>query len=165
MEGWLVAIAAPDRKEAEEVRSGLSGEGHLAAEVDVRNDDHIDNLRHLIATQWEHYDVLVNSVGISQGSSALESSFSEWDNALQVMLYGAVKCCRSLIALMKDGRRIIHVTSIHHNRVGNGSSACGMPKAAITQFTRSLALELAPRNMLANAVAPGFINTTNVRKS
>jgi 3-oxoacyl-[acyl-carrier protein] reductase len=75
------------------------------------------------------------------------------------MLYGTVKTCRALIPLLSDFGRIVQITSIHHDRVENGSSAYGMAKAAITQFTRSLALELAPRNILANAIAPGFINT------
>jgi 3-oxoacyl-[acyl-carrier protein] reductase len=61
--------------------------------------------------------------------------------------------------LIEDGGRIIHITSIHYERVARGSSAYGMAKAAITQLTRSLAVELAHRNILANTVAPGFIDT------
>jgi 3-oxoacyl-[acyl-carrier protein] reductase len=75
------------------------------------------------------------------------------------MLYGAVKVCRALVPLIEDGGRIIHITSIHYERVANGSSAYGMAKAAITQLTKSLAIELAWRNILVNAIAPGFVNT------
>jgi 3-oxoacyl-[acyl-carrier protein] reductase len=89
----------------------------------------------------------------------LDSEFSQWDNSLQVMLYGAVKCTRALIPFLKDGGRNINITSIHYERVAFGSSSYGMAKAVITLFTRSLAAELAPRNILANTIAPGFIKT------
>ncbi len=158
-EGCRIIIGSASRYKAEEVCAGLPGEGHLAFEVDVRNLGHIERLAHWIGSEYGFFDVLVNSVGVSQGMPALESDFDKWDNALQVMLYGTVKSCRLLVPLLKDGGRIIHITSIHQTRVEFGSSAYGMAKAAITQFTRSLALELAPRGILANTIAPGFIET------
>ena len=94
-----------------------------------------------------------------QHFEVLDSDFSAWNNALEVMLYGSVKSCRTLVPLIRDGGRIIQITSIHYQRVEKGSSAYGMAKAAITQFTRSLALELAPRKILSNTIAPGFIDT------
>ncbi len=96
---------------------------------------------------------------VSQSLAAIDSDFSAWDNSMQVMLYGSVKACRLVVPLLNDSGRIIHVTSIHYERVANGSSAYGMAKAAITQFTRSLAVELAPRNILANTIAPSFVDT------
>ncbi|MBO0790683.1 MAG: SDR family oxidoreductase, partial [Ktedonobacteraceae bacterium] len=63
------------------------------------------------------------------------------------------------VPLMLDGGRIIHVSSIHGERVENGSSAHAMAKAAINQHCRALALELAPRHILVNAIAPGFVDT------
>ncbi len=158
-EGYRVFIGSSNLNRATEVCAILEGDGHRAFEVDVRNADHIGKLAEWIEAECENFDVLVNSVGVSQGMPAVESDFKKWDNALQVMLYGTVKSCRSLVPLLKDGGRIIHITSIHQNRVEFGSSAYGMAKAAITQFTRSLALELAPRTILANTIAPGFIDT------
>lgn len=158
-EGYQVFIGSSDQRKGADVCVALPGDGHRAFEVDVRNADHVSELATRIEQDYGRFDVLVNSVGVSQGMPALESEFEKWDNALQVMLYGTVKSCRLLVPLLKDGGRIIHVTSIHQNRVENGSSAYGMAKAAITQFTRSLALELAPRGILANTVAPGFIDT------
>lgn len=158
-QGYRVFIGSSDLNKGNAVCSALPGEGHRAFEVDVREEAHIRSLANWIAEACGDFDVLVNSVGVSQGMPALESDFEKWDNALQVMLYGTVKSCRLLVPLMKDGGRLIHITSIHHERVEMGSSAYGMAKAAITQFTRSLALELAPRGILANTVAPGFIET------
>ena len=60
---------------------------------------------------------------------------------------------------MTAGGRIIHCTSIHGERAELGSSGYAMAKAAINQYCRGLALELAPRGILVNAVAPGFVDT------
>jgi len=113
----------------------------------------------LVSTEFGEIDAFVNSMGISENVPVLDSEFSQWDNSLQVMLYGAVKCTRALIPFLKDGCRIINITCIHCERVAFGSSSYGPAKAGITQFTRSLAAELAPRNILANTIAPGFIKT------
>lgn len=158
-EGWRVLIGSSALDKGREVLATLCGEGHQAFEVDVRNLEAIQRFREQIAAAYGSFDVLVNSVGISEAADVLNGDFTHWDNPLQVMLYGTVHSCRELVPLMPDGGRIIHITSIHHDRVEKGSSAYGMAKAAITQFTRSLAMELAPRNILANTIAPGFINT------
>jgi NAD(P)-dependent dehydrogenase (short-subunit alcohol dehydrogenase family) len=158
-EGWQVLVAANDLLQCTATVNGLEGGQHIACEVDVRNDEHINKLHRLVKEKFGEFEGLVNSIGISQSLSAIDSDFAAWDNAVQVMLYGSVKTCRALVPLIIEGGRIINVTSIHYNRVANGSSAYGMAKAAITQFTRSLAVELAPRNILANTIAPGFVNT------
>ena len=158
-EGAIVIIASPDLIAAEKVRTGLTGTGHAAFLLDVRSDRHLKDFRNGLIRQFLSFDILINSIGITDNLPVLNSRFTDWDNLLQVMLYGTVNSCRTLLPLMVDGGRIIHITSIHHERVENGSSAYGMAKAAITQLTRSLALELAPRQILANAIAPGFINT------
>jgi len=158
-EGWHVIVASSDGNKVANACKSLSGKGHLFFPLDVRDEQQLTHLIGQLEQQSLSIDVLINSVGISEQLHVVESDFSRWDNALQVMLYGSVKCCRALVPFMPDGSRIIHITSIHHNRVEKGSSAYGMAKAAITQFSRSLALELAAKNILANAIAPGFIDT------
>ena len=158
-EGWLVMVAGNDLAASQKVLDNLEGEGHIAIEIDVTSEFQMEDLKPKAEEKFTTFHVLINSIGISEGLPLLESEFSEWDHSLQVMLYGAVKACRALVPLMEDGGRIIHITSIHYERVANGSSAYGMAKAAITQLTRSLAVELAPRNILANTIAPGFVDT------
>ena len=75
------------------------------------------------------------------------------------MFDGAVRMTRLAVPLMTNGGRIIHITSIHGQRAEAGSSAYAMAKAALNQFCRNLALELAPRGILVNAIAPGFVDT------
>lgn len=158
-EGALVVIASSDLAGAECVKHSLPGSGHAAFLVDVRSAAQLKAFRKIIADQFAGFNILINSIGVSGSFPVLNSKFTDWDNLLQVMLYGTVNACRMLLPLMADGGRIIHITSIHHQRVEKGSSAYGMAKAAITQFTRSLALELAPRHILANTIAPGFVAT------
>jgi 3-oxoacyl-[acyl-carrier protein] reductase len=75
------------------------------------------------------------------------------------MLDGAVRMTRVAVPLLVSGGRIVHVTSIHGDRVERGGSAYAMAKAAINQYCRSLALELADKGILVNAIAPGFVAT------
>lgn len=158
-EGWNVLIASNDFTAAQQVLNGLAGTGHFVVDVDVRSEEEIFALKKKISEAFGTFDVFVNSVGISEGVHVIDSTFETWNNPLQVMLYGTVRTCRALVPLMEDNGRIINITSIHYSRVECNSSAYGMAKAAINQFTRSLALELAPKNILANSIAPGFINT------
>ncbi len=158
-EGWQVIVSSCNSAANQKTVGGLTGEGHIAIDADITSDEQMDNLKQSLKQNLTGFDVLVNSVGISKNIPVLGADFSEWNDSLQVMLYGTVKACRSLIPLLEDGGRIIHITSIHHERVAKGSSAYGMAKAAVTQLTRSLALELAPRNILANTIAPGFVDT------
>jgi len=164
-EGWQVLGAAPEQDLLQNVIGQLAGIGHEAICIDVTLADQVEVLKERVQQKFGNFDVLINSVGISRSQPWLGSDFDAWDRPLQVMLYGAVKVCRALIPLMNDGGRIVHITSIHYERVAPGSSSYGMAKAAITQFTRSQAVELAPRNILANAIAPGFILTPMSIKS
>jgi len=66
---------------------------------------------------------------------------------------------RMVVPLMSQGGRIVHITSIHGERVETGASAYAVAKAALNQYCRALALELASRGILVNAIAPGFIRT------
>lgn len=158
-EGWSVMVAAPDPESCRDVVSRLGDGNHLWCPVDLRDDLSMVGLAAKVKDEWGSFQALVNSVGISMRRAVTEPDFAAWDEPLRVMLYGAVKSCRQLIPLLEDGGRIVHVTSIHDRRVGPDGSAYAMAKAAITQWTRALALELASRGILANTVAPGFVDT------
>ena len=78
---------------------------------------------------------------------------------MDIMLSGCVNMTRLAVNAMKDGGRIIHVSSIHDERAEHGASSYAVAKAGIDQFCRAMALELADRRILVNAIAPGFVNT------
>jgi 3-oxoacyl-[acyl-carrier protein] reductase len=101
----------------------------------------------------------VNCAGVSGGGHVIDEPLVNWRQPFDTMVNGAVQMTRLAVPLMKDGGRIIHVTSIHGERAEAGASAYAMAKAALNQFCRGLAVELAPRNILVNAIAPGFVST------
>jgi 3-oxoacyl-[acyl-carrier protein] reductase len=75
------------------------------------------------------------------------------------MVNGCFLQTQLAVKFMGDGGRIIHITSIHGTRAELHASSYSMAKAAINQYCRSMALELADRNILVNAIAPGFVDT------
>ncbi|MEZ4898285.1 MAG: SDR family oxidoreductase [Saprospiraceae bacterium] len=158
-EGWQVMIGAPDWTAVKEVVKELPGTGHQAHAIDLADATSIQRFAGVVKKEFGTFHTLVNSAGVSGGEPINEPDWELWRRPLEIMLFGAARLCRALIPLLEDGGRVIHITSIHHERVVYGSSAYGMAKAAVTQLTRSLAVELAPRQILANAIAPGFVDT------
>ena len=108
---------------------------------------------------YPQIDALVNCAGVIGCEDVVASDLEKWRIPFDTMFNGAVSMTRRAVPFMKEGGRIVHVTSIHAFRAEKGSSAYACAKAAITQFCRGAALELAEKGILVNAVAPGFIDT------
>ncbi len=158
-EGWDVCLIARRAALLDDLRGELQPGNHLVCAGSYADLAVIERLDTLLRANWGTVDALVNSAGVSMGADAIESSLEEWRKPFDLMFNGAVYITRLAVNLMPAGGRIIHITSIHGERAENGSSSYAMAKAAINQYCRGLALELAPRNILVNAIAPGFINT------
>ena len=109
--------------------------------------------------RWGRLDALVNCAGVFASVDAVTTDLDEWRRALDMMIDGAMRLTRLAVSFMPDGGRIIHVTSIHGERAERGASAYSIAKAALNQLCRAMALELADRNILVNAIAPGFVDT------
>ena len=108
---------------------------------------------------WGALDALINCAGIYFPVHSIETPLAEWRAAFEIMINGAVYLTRVAVPLLRDGGRIVHVTSIHGDRAELLASGYSMAKAAINQLCRVLAIELAPRGILVNTLAPGFIDT------
>lgn len=113
----------------------------------------------LIRQHWNRIDVLVSCAGISEATDPLAMTPERWRQIFDTMVNGCLLITRLAATFMPDGGRIIHISSIHANHAEKGASSYSMAKAAISQFCRAMAVELAPRNILVNAIAPGFVNT------
>lgn len=105
-------------------------------------------------------DILVNNAGI-WGSTPLGSTpLEELDAMLNLNIKGMFWLTQVVLPLLREGARIVNISSVA-GRLGTagGRSAYGASKAAVDAFTRNWALELAPRKIRVNAVAPGYVET------
>ncbi|MHB8522811.1 MAG: SDR family NAD(P)-dependent oxidoreductase [Limisphaerales bacterium] len=158
-DGCDVCVNARREGRLQELVAGFPKGDHLVFPGDYSEPTVVAALEKVLRDRWGRVDVLVNCAGVFRGADAVASPLDDWRKPFDTMFEGGVRMTRAVVPLMPDGGRIIHVTSIHGERAEAGSSAYAMAKAALNQFCRALAIELAPRRILVNAIAPGFINT------
>ncbi len=156
-DGWRCILLARRADVLEDVRKSLAGNGHEIIAGDYSKAETIQQLSSLLESV--EIQALVNCAGVSCAVPVDEPELKKWRYSFDLMVDGALLTTRAVIDKMKSGGRIVHVTSIHSGRAEKGASAYSMAKAAITQYCRALAVELADRGILVNAVAPGFVDT------
>lgn len=113
-----------------------------------------------------HVDILVNNAGISRDMLLLRFKDEDWDATMKVNLNGAFYCARAASRYMMKNEwgRIINMSSVVGQAGNPGQVAYSASKAALIGMTKTLARELASRNILVNAIAPGFIQTPMTAK-
>ena len=156
-EGCEVCINDVQAEKLDQVFNSLKRGNHLMISGDCADPKTISKGRKLITEEWGGLDVLVNSAGRYSRSSTVDTTLEEWKKIFDLFIHSSFLLTNMGASLMDSNGRIIHITSIHGDRAEAGSSSYAMAKAAINQYCRSLAVELAPRNILVNAIAPGFI--------
>ena len=117
-------------------------------------------IRQVLET-FGHLDILVNNAGITRDNLAMRLSDEDFQQVLDTNLKGAFFCCRGAYRPMMKQRsgRIINVSSIVGMRGNAGQANYAASKAGLIGMSKSLAKELASRNVTVNVVAPGFIQT------
>lgn len=158
-EGWDVCLVARRAAELAAVRSSLPDGDHLVCPADYGMPAQVEAIGAEIGKRWGRLDSLVNSAGIYIQSHSVDGAVEQWRQAFQTMVDGGVYITRLAVPFMSQGGRIIHITSIHGDRAEAWAAGYSMAKAALNQYCRVLAIDLAPRGILANAIAPGFIDT------
>jgi NAD(P)-dependent dehydrogenase (short-subunit alcohol dehydrogenase family) len=131
-----------------------------------------DGVRHVVDTvqrEFGHPDFLVNNVGGSSapGGGALALSDAMWDAAIQSNLMAAVRLDRAFLPAMleRGSGAIVHITSIQRRLpLFESTVAYAAAKAALANYSKSLANEFGPRGIRVNSVAPGFIETAATRE-
>ena len=160
-EGWQVILQARRQTVMEKIVETLpQPEIHRIASGDYSIPETSEKLKNAL-TEWkiESVDALVNCAGVIGSDPIVDSPMEQWRIPLDTILNGAILMTRTAVPFMKNGGRIVHVTSIHAFRAEKLSSAYAAAKAAVGQYCRSAALELADRGILVNSVAPGFVDT------
>jgi 3-oxoacyl-[acyl-carrier protein] reductase len=158
-DGFDVCVNARREERLRELTRQLSPGDHLVCAGNYADPAVVATIDKEVRAHWGNVDVLVNCAGVFQGADSIDSSIDTWRKPFDTMLDGGVRMTRMVVPLMARGGRVIHVTSIHGERAEANASAYAMAKAALNQFCRVLAVELAPRGILINAIAPGFVDT------
>ena len=137
------------------------GQKAWAFAVDVSDTSAVEASAKSILEATGKLDILVNNAGITRDNLLMRMSEEEWDTVLNTNLKGAFNFTKAFTRTFMKQRsgRIINIASVI-GLVGNaGQSNYAASKAALLGFTKSVAKELAPRGITANAIAPGFIET------
>ena len=162
--GHLVAVGFRERADAAQaVVEGIQragGEG-FSTQLDVTDASGCNATAAAIRERRGRLDILVNNAGVTDESPALAMEDAAWERVLDVCLTGAFQLSRACAKFMVLGRwgRIVNIASIVASQGGRGQANYAAAKAGLEGLTRSLAIELAPRGMLVNAVAPGVVET------
>jgi 3-oxoacyl-[acyl-carrier protein] reductase len=115
-----------------------------------------------VLAEWDRVDILVNNAGVIRDKLFLQMEPDDWTTVLNTNLNGAFAFCKAVakqMAFKQRSGRIINVSSIAAEHVNSGQANYAASKGALNSLTRVLAVELGRRNVLVNAVAPGFIET------
>jgi 3-oxoacyl-[acyl-carrier protein] reductase len=132
-----------------------------AVKADVSKNDEVEAMINGLVKEWGRVDILVNNAGITRDNLMMRMSQEEWDAVMDTNLRSAYFCTRAVLRPMLRNRwgRIICLSSVVGLTGNTGQANYAAAKAGLIGFTKSIAREVGARNITANAVAPGFIQT------
>lgn len=158
--GARVAVVGRERARAEEAAAQLGGEAR-GFSCDVADTASVAALVEEVEKSFGSLDILVNNAGLTRDNLLMRIKDADWDAVLDANLRGAFASIRAASRGMMKRRwgRIINIASIVGITGNKGQANYAASKAGLIGLTKSVAKELASRNILCNAVAPGFIET------
>ena len=151
---------------AEQVAASIrdAGGDALTVRADVSDLPQVTAMVERIADDWGAVDILVNNAGIIGDSLLVRMTDEAWGQVIATNLNGTFYCTRSVLRAMVRKRwgRIVSISSVVGIRGNAGQANYSASKAGVLGFTKSLAKEVATRNITVNAVTPGYIRTDTV---
>lgn len=133
----------------------------LTVKADISVASEVDALVEQGLKTFGHLDILVNNAGVTRDNLLMRMSEEEWDSVIQINLKGAFLCTKKVIRGMMKQRqgKIVNISSVVGVMGNAGQANYAASKGGLIAFTRSIAKEVASRNIQVNAVAPGYIET------
>ena len=167
-EGAGIIICDVNEELVGETKEKLESRGFKVASfaVDVTNLNRVEEMLNKILDKFGKIDILVNNAGITKDGLLVRMKEADWDAVLDVNLKGTFVCTKAVSKVMIKQRcgKIISIASIIGIMGNVGQANYAASKAGIIGFTKSVARELALRNITVNAVAPGYIQTDMTAK-
>ena len=165
--GVRVALVDRDAASAASITGHLETRGHDAIVQigDARHPEVLDGLFAAAAERWGRLDTLVNVVGGTFRAPFTEQSPRAWDALVRTNLTHVLHACARAVPAMRVGGRggsIVTLTTIEAHRAAPNFAVYAAAKAAVTHFSRTLAVELAPEHIRVNCVAPDIAPTPNM---
>ena len=158
--GARVAVVGRDLERSQSVAAEIGG-GALGFAADVGDVAEVVKLVADVEAAFGGIDILVNNAGLTRDNLLMRIKDDDWDSVIDANLRGAFVAIRAATRGMMKRRwgRVINISSIVGINGNKGQANYAASKAGLIGLTKSVARELGSRNILANAVAPGFIDT------
>lgn len=167
-EGYFVVGTATSENGAKNIQqyfetAGLKGDGMV---LNIADKNAVDPFLEKLEAAHGAPAILVNNAGITRDNLLLRMEEEEWDDVIETNLSGLFRLTKACIKSMFRARwgRIVSISSVVASMGNAGQTNYATTKAGILGFTRSLATEIASRNITVNAVSPGFIDTDMTRQ-
>ncbi len=161
--GCRVALGARNREKLEEVAAEARAVGAEAyvVEIDLANAESIKAAFAKTAAEFGPVDILVNNGGITRDGLAMRMRPADWNAVIETNLTGSFLCMQQVLSGMMRARwgRIVNIVSVVGESGNPGQANYVASKAGLIGVTKTVAQEMASRNVTVNAVAPGYIET------
>lgn len=162
-EGAAVAICARGSEALKEAENELKSNGGrvVAVQADMAKEGDVVRVYEKTMSEFGKIDVLVNNAGVGYINRNFDLSEEEWKSSLDINLMSMIRMTRAVVPQMKERKwgRIINISSINGHTMWAGMVDYQVAKSAMIAYSKTMALELAPDNILVNTICPGPVVT------